>query len=340
MIYKSNCLFENPLVSVFIFTYNQEKIVGQSINSILDQETNFPFEIIIVDDCSSDNTKTKCLEYFNNNPEKILLVVNDSNKGFLRNYYESICMYARGKYIACCAGDDWWCDKLKLQKQINFLKKNPEYDLIHTKSKVYIEEFSRFSKNIIGRDNTQFEKIIIVNCIASLTTCFSKKAFLEYVQEINPISINFSGEDYPMWIWFSFRKKIYFLDEITSVYRLQKESLSNTKNPQRKHIIEKKRREIKMFFYKHFGISDKSILDLIDIKYYIDTMRTSALIGDKENSKERNSMFLKNKLYVLYILSKLYYICGKNKQLNKILFYLEGVLRKSGITRKYYKQSN
>jgi len=336
MEYKSNCLVDNPLVSVFIFTYNQEKIVDKTINSIIAQKTTFPFEIIIAEDCSSDGTKAKCLEYVNKYPEKIHLVANDSNKGILRNYHESINQYARGKFIACCAGDDWWCDELKLQKQISFLEKNPEYDLIHTKSKIYSEKSSRYLRNTMGKDRDQFEKMIVANGIAAVTACYSKKAIFEYVQEINPVSVNFPGEDYPMWIWFSYRKKIYFLDEVTTVYRLQKESLSNTSNPQGIHIIERDRREIKMFFYNHFGISDNSILNLIDLKYYIDTIRTAALVGDKENFKERNNLLLKNKLYILYILSQLYFICGKNRLLNNILFYLERGLRKSGITGRHY----
>jgi len=337
MEYKSSKLVENPLVSVFIFTYNQEKMVAQTINSILAQVTKFSFEIIIAEDCSNDNTKALCLEFFNNNPTKILFVANDTNKGLLKNYHESICKYARGKYIACCAGDDWWCDELKLQKQVNFLENNKEYDLIHTKSKIFIEEISRFSKKQMGKDRDAFEKMIVANGIAALTACFSKKAFLEYVGEIDPININFPGEDYPMWIWFSFRKKIYFLDELTTVYRLQKETLSNTANPQGKHLIEQDRKKIKMFFYNHFKISDKSILNLIDLKYYIDTMRTAALVGDKVNIKERNIFFIGNKLYTFYILSQFYSICGNNIQLNNILFYIERILRKSGITQKYYQ---
>lgn len=336
MEYKSNCFVNNPLASVFIFTYNQEKMVSQTIDSILAQKTTFPFEIIIAEDCSTDKTKDICIDYYNKNQEHIVLVANDTNKGLIRNYHESINDFARGKYIACCAGDDWWCDDLKLQKQVDFLESHSDYDLIHTKSKIYFQKNAKLSKQTMGDNTTEFEEIIVSGRIAALTVCYSKKAFIEYVKEIEPVKVNFVAEDYPMWIWFSYRKKIYFLDKATTVYRVQNESLSNSESPFKNHYDQLDRKNIKMFFYNYFGILDKNLLNLIDLKYYIDTIRTAPLVGDKENIAVRNSLFLKNKLYILFVLSQLYSICGKNNQLNIFLFFVERVLRKSGITQRHY----
>lgn len=333
---KSNLLVENPLVSILVMTYNQEKFVSQTIYSILAQKSEFSYEIIIAEDCSTDSTKDICIEIFNRNKERVVIVANDTNKGLVRNYHETINNYARGKYIACCAGDDWWCDELKLQKQVDFLENNPEYDLVHTKSKIYVESSSVFLNKTMGDKITSFEQLIISGRIAALTVCFTKKSYIEYINEINPLQVNFASEDLPMWLWFSFRKKIYFLEDVTSVYRVQKESLSNSENPFKNHKDQLIRKNMKLFFYDYFRISDKNILNLIDLKYYIDTLRTAALVGDQENIVQRNNLFKKNKLYTLYLISQLYSICGKNTLLNNSIFFMERALRRVGITQKHY----
>jgi glycosyltransferase involved in cell wall biosynthesis len=336
MEYKHSDLIKCPLASVFIFTYNQEKLVGKTIDSILRQKTNFPFEVIIAEDCSTDNTKEVCLDFFKRHTDKIVLIANDSNKGLIKNYFETILEYTRGKYIAQCAGDDWWIDDDKLQKQVDFLEQNKGYDLIYAKSKIYDQRFFKFRSKPMGVKRVNFEKMLVANGIPALTACFTKAALIEYVNEINPLVRAFAGEDYPMWIWFAFRKKIYFCDHVTTAYRLQYTSISNSIKPERLFVIEQDRRYMRTFFYNYFGIKDKKLWLMIEIKYFIETMRLGPMIRDVANINERNAFFRREKLFLLYFFSKLYALCGKNKQLNNVIYILEKIVKKIGITRKYY----
>jgi len=118
----------DPLVSVLIITYNHEKYIRDAIEGCLKQKTNFPIEIIIHDDASTDKTTEIVKEYAEKYPELIFPILQTENqysKGV--KITSSLIPKARGKYIAICEGDDYWCDPHKLQKQVLFLEKNQKY---------------------------------------------------------------------------------------------------------------------------------------------------------------------------------------------------------------------
>lgn len=133
---------QRPLVSICSTTYNREKYIGQAIDSWLAQKTNFNFEIVISDDCSTDNTVQIIEDYILKNPQiRFKLLKSEENQGFVRNsvkVYES----AEGKYIAQCDGDDYWIDPLKLQKQVDFLENNTDYVMCFTNSFIFNEEIN------------------------------------------------------------------------------------------------------------------------------------------------------------------------------------------------------
>jgi glycosyltransferase involved in cell wall biosynthesis len=119
---------ETPLVSITCITYNHEKYIAQAIDGFLMQETSFPYEIIIGEDCSTDNTREIIKRYCRQYPGLIKLVTSDSNVGARRNGIR-IRNEAKGKYIAVCEGDDYWTDPHKLQKQVDFLEAHPDHVL-------------------------------------------------------------------------------------------------------------------------------------------------------------------------------------------------------------------
>jgi glycosyltransferase involved in cell wall biosynthesis len=121
---------ETPLVSITCITYNHEKYIAQAIESFLMQRTNFPYEIIVGEDCSTDGTRQVVQDYCRRYPDIVKLVTSECNVGARRNGIR-IRNEARGKYIAICEGDDYWTDPLKLQKQVDFLEANPDYVLCY-----------------------------------------------------------------------------------------------------------------------------------------------------------------------------------------------------------------
>jgi len=113
------------MVSIIMLAYNHEKYIEDAIESVIEQETSFPIEILIGDDASSDSTAT-IIEKFAQKYPAIIPVIREENMGATRNLYD-LQMRAGGKYIAYLECDDYWCDKTKLQQQVDFLEKNNDF---------------------------------------------------------------------------------------------------------------------------------------------------------------------------------------------------------------------
>jgi glycosyltransferase involved in cell wall biosynthesis len=119
------------LVSICCITYNHEDFIRNAIEGFLMQETGFSVEIIIHDDASTDKTPEIIREYASKYPRLIIPVFQKENqysKG-LKPFQHFVLPMARGKYVALCEGDDYWTDRFKLQKQVDFLEKNIDYSL-------------------------------------------------------------------------------------------------------------------------------------------------------------------------------------------------------------------
>lgn len=114
-----------PVLTVVCVAYNQEKYIAQALDSFLAQETDFPFQIYVGDDCSQDDTPLIIDSYASRYPNKVFLFSRTDNIGAERNNID-LCERARTKYIALCDGDDYWVDKLKLQKQYNLMESHTE----------------------------------------------------------------------------------------------------------------------------------------------------------------------------------------------------------------------
>jgi len=144
----------DPLVSICCITYNQSDFIRDAINSFLMQETIYPFEIIVHDDASTDGTDKIVHEFINKYPDKVIGIFQKENQYSknIKPLIHYVLPKARGKYIALCEGDDFWTDKFKIQKQVEFLENNPECSLC-VGGYLYMEQDTGQSKEIIIRLN-------------------------------------------------------------------------------------------------------------------------------------------------------------------------------------------
>ena len=136
----------SKIASIVVICYNQENYIEETLNSLISQKTDFNFQIIISDDSSTDSTLEKCIKFKNRYPEKIKLLSNKTNMGMVKN---AILAWSQcdTEFVAFCEGDDYWIDKDKLQKQVDFLRDNKSYGMIFTDCDMFEVE----SKNIINR---------------------------------------------------------------------------------------------------------------------------------------------------------------------------------------------
>lgn len=119
-----------PIVSICSATYNHENFISEAIDSFLMQKTDFPFEIIIRDDCSTDKTAEIIQQYTDKYPNIIKPIYERENQ-YVKGQRPLPIMHKKaiGKYIAMCEGDDYWIDPLKLQKQVDFLETHKSYSI-------------------------------------------------------------------------------------------------------------------------------------------------------------------------------------------------------------------
>lgn len=117
-----------PKVSVLMLTYNHEPYIDDAICGVIRQKCPFPYELVIADDHSTDGTEARCRAWAARYPGLIRYVRNAANKGMARNFMDAYATL-RGEYVAICEGDDWWCSKHKLRRQVRWLDAHPDYAL-------------------------------------------------------------------------------------------------------------------------------------------------------------------------------------------------------------------
>ena len=200
-----------------MLTYNQEEYIAQAIEGVLMQKASFSYQLVIGEDCSSDRTREICQEYAAAHPEKIKLLLNEENTGLGENYVKT---YAKctGKYTAICDGDDYWTDPLKLQKQVDFLESNPDYDIIFTNNENLYPSGKQNNRDLRKIPKTgSFMELIFGNYIASVTVLFRKKKLSASLEDLIK---DLPYGDWPTYLWITKDGgKIHFLEEITAVYR-------------------------------------------------------------------------------------------------------------------------
>lgn len=153
------------MVSIQVPTYNHEKYVGQCLRSLLNQKTNYKYEILVGDDCSTDRTRKLLLEFKKKYPDIIKLTYSKKNVGATYNAYH-LSRKSNGKYIAFCDGDDFWCDNGRLERDIQFLENHSEYSGICNRCKIVNEDGMMIKKEEIPKGKNFFE---FSNAIYTLT---------------------------------------------------------------------------------------------------------------------------------------------------------------------------
>ena len=201
----------SPLLSILCISYNHDKFIGEAIKSWLRQKTDFKVEIIIGDDCSTDNTVLEVKKFLKSN-KNIRLIERAKNIGFINNFIETY-KKCNGKYIAICEGDDYWIDNNKLQMQVDFLENNKDYVLTHT------NVFTLNNENKLSQlkaDNYCYKNNIYnKNEISTLTAVF-RNFNIDFSEKWS----QFMMADWPLWISLSEKGRFKYFGEKTGVYRI------------------------------------------------------------------------------------------------------------------------
>lgn len=241
-----------PLVSVCMTAYNHEAYIVQAIESILAQQAAFDVELVIGEDCSTDRTAEICRDYAAKYPDRVRLVTSAQNVGMHANYRRTI-EACRGRYIALCDGDDWWCDPLKLQKQVDMLESEPACGVCCTRSERRFEATGR-AEVYPPVTHTDFDRMLFKNTVENCTAVARREQVLQYYAEVRPWEHpEWLTDDQPMWIWFACRSRIRMLDTVTAVHRMLPQSVSQSGQYRRKIAFCDSLMDIGLWFDARYG---------------------------------------------------------------------------------------
>ena len=208
-------------VSIICTNYNKGDWVREAMDSFLNQKTNFDFEIIIIDDASTDHSYEIIQEYQNKFPEKVRTFRNEVNLGITRTW-KKVCQEAKGQYIARCDSDDFWTDPLKLQKQVDLLDastdslwSNTEFDMVDLDGNL-IQKDAFANKALPLIDS--YEEMLVMKGMTMASTWLVDTALMQDVSA--QISDTAADDTFELQLELFKRTKISFLSDSTTVYRM------------------------------------------------------------------------------------------------------------------------
>ena len=214
------------LVSVIVTTYNHEPYLATALDAILAQRCNFGVEIILGEDCSTDGTLRICQEYAEKYPEKITLIASAENVGWRANYRRCV-EAARGKYIAFCDGDDYWCDSTRLAEQVALMEENQKIGLCYTLAERRDEKDALVGHFPIREGHTTLDALLHDWCIENCTTLARRDLVLAYYTTEKPENRpEWLTEDLPMWLFVAAHSEVAYIDRATAVHRVFPDSVS------------------------------------------------------------------------------------------------------------------
>ncbi len=309
-------------VSVLCAAYNQEKYIRQTLESFVMQKTNFPFEVLINDDASTDKTPEIIKEFADKYPNIIKPVYQKENQ-----YSKGVSIHndflfpkAKGKYLAFCEGDDFWTDENKLQMQYDIMEKNPDCHLCLHKVRAISENGKELKetypkhlrKKVIN--TRKFLKLFFYSWTFQTSCYFFKKEdyknYRENFKKIISMYINLGVGDEPMLIYFGLLGKTCYINKIMSKYRKcslgsWSSKMNSNSNDQRvkklKYSIEITKEIDKYTSYKYHKLCIVRFLHFsIDIaKYTIN--KKDLLLKNRKEFFEGFNLFHKSILFI-YIL--------------------------------------
>jgi len=233
-----------PVVTVIVTTYNHESYIEEALNSVIDQETVFPFEVVVIEDCSTDGTRAIVQAFAAAHPDRVRLVLSPENGNYNRLFAE-VWTSCKTEYVATLDGDDYWTSPSKLQRQVEIMEARPEYSFCFHDVDVVSEGMSyvwegRFTEGFgdgvrvrtlawleqppaqapggaTGQKRTIGSEALWAGCFVPGCSPLLRRAFLPDLPESFG-EIVFS--DWALYLLIGQRGPVMYVDDVLGVYRV------------------------------------------------------------------------------------------------------------------------
>jgi glycosyltransferase involved in cell wall biosynthesis len=211
-----------------MITYNHGAFICQAIESVLNQKTSFPVELVIGEDCSTDNTRSIAVHYRDLYPDRIRLLLPEANIGMQQNFVQTY-RTCSGQYIAMLEGDDYWTSEDKLQKQVDFMKAHPEcticfhdaeaLDILSGEKTPYREEKPA--------EITTLPDLLKTNYLPTCATMYRNNIEIVFPDWFYTLKMC----DWPMHVFYAEHGAIGYIDADMATYRMHPGGVWSLKDP-------------------------------------------------------------------------------------------------------------
>ncbi|PRY64255.1 glycosyltransferase involved in cell wall biosynthesis [Vreelandella songnenensis] len=226
-----------PVVSVICATYNHANYIEDAINGIIAQKTDFPFELIIHDDASTDGTQEIIKHYAEKYPELIRPIFQEVNQYSKNKKPMDICLpLTKGKYVAICEGDDYWTDPNKLKVQFEYMEKNAECVITHHNAFVFkdkeIVRDSKLPEHMIKSFSRN--ELLRNNCFVLTLSMMFRKVFNKFPKEKGTVV---NGDNFLISMLGLYGESVFIKDIKPAAYRLHADSTWSSRSENQKRTI-------------------------------------------------------------------------------------------------------
>ena len=316
-------------VQVVCVTYNQKDYIKDALDSFIMQKTNFKFQVLVGDDCSTDGTSEVVAEYARKYPDIIVHIRREQNLGCLKNFID-LCEQANAKYVAFCDVDDFWTNENKLQIQFDFMEKNEDVNVCAHRillkgadsTWALYEYYSKQREPFLlpQKKRVPLNKKITISEIVNEGIQMS--AFFIRWKKVDYSSICENGliGDLPILFFHLANKHLYIFSDVMSVWRQNGQGVYTTSKDIDSHYIKTRKEYIKIFYffaeyfkknYNSFGVVALENRLRLEVINYIDSIIKNELWLELEKFKEQ---YPEEYIYVKSLLLQYkYVICQINR---------------------------
>lgn len=313
-------------------TFNHAPYIEDTLKGFAIQKVSFPVVYCIIDDASTDGEQDLLRKWADDNLDfddiearhenldygELYVAPFRGEKAFLfsilllrENHYRKkpklpyIAEWNdNAKYFALCEGDDYWIDPLKLQKQVDFLEKFPEYGMCYTQVKYLVD--NKLGLKSYGGPSEDLDDLLLKNnTIPTVTTLFRSDLDKQYINVITPRIRKWKMGDYPRWLWFAAESKIHFESEVTAVYRILPESASHSSSFDKSLMFTKSFYDIKFFFNERYSLDYEEKLKR---SYHTHIMYKTSSFGDFSKTRKEFLIAIKEDIRSLLCFRNFYYL--------------------------------
>jgi glycosyltransferase involved in cell wall biosynthesis len=245
-------------LSIHLITYNNEKHIEQTLQSILKQKVDFTYEIVVGDDCSTDNTLNIINTYVSKQPDIFNVLQNKKQLGILENFKATLDR-CRGTYVFDIAGDDLLKSEDALQKMVAVLQNDTNLGFVDSGFDSFDENDNSLTsfKNhkIINATNEDYKNAVLLGKVSPIGLCYNKDLLYKYVDFDRYLKMNLTIEDYPILVDMVMQTNFARIKESLHVYRVHDNSHSHQRNFENHLFLKNQMKTLFDYFSNEYNFS-------------------------------------------------------------------------------------